>query len=241
VPNTTGHLSADLRNPFLNVTYTSQPDIEPEIIEEITQVEEQIKKDLKEVKIEDSKPVESMQETQVQSIDQTKEDKQEVQQTNAAPTSQSESPKEQQSQTEQKEKQAETESSQSTEKSESQSEASQETASANQTNVSSLDADMKEIDQNVKKIGQNIQMKNKVLHTRMVDNSLLDSYNNVRFYKDFKIYEDQIKIADNRIIYSANLNTYKDKDPIFIKQKNLYEIKLQKLKLLNEIEVLKNG
>ena len=100
---------------------------------------------------------------------------------------------------------------------------------------------MKEIDQNVKEIGQNIQMKNKVLHTRMVDNSLLDSYNKVRFYKDFKIYEDQIKIADNRIIYSANLNNYKDKDPIFIKQKNLYEIKLQKLKLLNEIEVLKNG
>lgn len=241
VPNTTGHLGADLRNPFLNVTYTSQPDIEPEIIEQITQVEEEIKKDLKEVKIEDSKPVESMQETQVQSIDQTKEDKQEVQQTNAAPTSQSESPKEQQSQTEQKEKQTETESSQSTEKSENQNEASQETANANQTNVSSLDADMKEIDQNVKEIGQNIQMKNKVLHTRMVDNTLLDTYNNVRFYKDFKIYEDQVNIEDKRIIYSANLDNYKQKDPIFIKQKYLYEIKLQKLKLLNDIEVLKNG
>ena len=74
----------------------------------------------------------------------------------------------------------------------------------------------------------------------MMDNSILLTYN-VPFYKEDKIYEDQLNIFDNRIIYTKNLAEYQQNDPIFTQQNEINSIRLEKQKLIREIEVLKNG
>ena len=74
----------------------------------------------------------------------------------------------------------------------------------------------------------------------MVDNSVLLNYN-VPFYKEKKIYEDQLNITDDRIIYTKNLTQYTSSDPIFIRQDEINNIRLQKEQLIREIEVLNNG
>ena len=61
------------------------------------------------------------------------------------------------------------------------------------------------------------------------------------FYKEDKIYEDQLKIFANRIIYTKNLAEYQQNDPIFTQQNEINSIRLEKQKLIREIEVLKNG
>ena len=74
----------------------------------------------------------------------------------------------------------------------------------------------------------------------MIDNSILLTYN-VPFYKERKIYEDQLNITDDRIIYTKNLTQYTSSDPIFIQQDEINNIRLQKEQLIREIEVLNNG
>ncbi len=64
---------------------------------------------------------------------------------------------------------------------------------------------------------------------------------NVPFYKEEKIYEDQLNIFDNRLIYTRNLAEYQQNDPIFTKQNEINSIRLEKQKLIKEIEVLTNG
>ena len=73
-----------------------------------------------------------------------------------------------------------------------------------------------------------------------MDNSILLTYN-IPFYKEDKIYEDQLNIFDNRVIYTKNLVEYQQNDPIFTKQNEINSIRLEKQKLIREIEVLKNG
>ena len=74
----------------------------------------------------------------------------------------------------------------------------------------------------------------------MIDNSILLTYN-CPFYKEEKSYEDQLNIFDNRIIYTKNLVEYQRNDPIFTQQNEINSIRLEKQKLIREIEVLKNG
>ena len=99
---------------------------------------------------------------------------------------------------------------------------------------------MDKIDEKIKDIDKNLKVKNLVKLNAMVDNSVLLNYN-VPFYKEKKIYEDQLNITDDRIIYTKNLTQYTSSDPIFIRQDEINNIRLQKEQLIREIEVLNNG
>ncbi len=96
------------------------------------------------------------------------------------------------------------------------------------------------IDEKIKEVDKNLQAKNFIKINAMMDNSILLTYN-VPFYKEDKIYEDQLNIFDNRIIYTKNLAEYQQNDPIFTQQNEINSIRLEKQKLIREIEVLKNG
>ena len=108
--------------------------------------------------------------------------------------------------------------------------------------LTSLEKSMEKIDQQVKDIGKNLQLKNLVKLKIMSNNDALQQYANIPFYKPKNIYKDQVDIRDNRVLYAnSTLISYTQKDPIFTKEKELFNIKVQKEKLLQEIEVLKNG
>jgi len=106
--------------------------------------------------------------------------------------------------------------------------------------TSSLINTLDKIDENIKEIDKNLQVKNIIKLNAMIDNSILLTYN-VPFYKERKIYEDQLNITDDRIIYTKNLTQYTSSDPIFIQQDEINNIRLQKEQLIREIEVLNNG
>ena len=106
----------------------------------------------------------------------------------------------------------------------------------------SLGESINNIDVQVKDPGKNLELKNLAMLDKMIDNSALQEYANVEFYKTKDIYTDQADIRDNRILYSnASLVSYMQKDPVFIKQNEIYNIRLQKQKLIRELQVLKNG
>jgi hypothetical protein len=68
----------------------------------------------------------------------------------------------------------------------------------------------------------------------------LDAYN-IPFYEPRIIYEDQLDIQDNRVIYTQDLVEYKQNDPIFIQKQQLNRVLQERQNLINELEVLKNG
>jgi len=118
----------------------------------------------------------------------------------------------------------------------------------NKSNVSgekkviSLAKSMEKIDAQVKDIGKNLQLKNLVKIKLMSDNNALLNYANIPFYQPKNIYLDQINIRDNRILYNdVTLVSYQQKDPIFQAQKELFEIRQEKQKLIRELQILKNG
>ena len=96
------------------------------------------------------------------------------------------------------------------------------------------------IDEKVKQIDKNLQLKNLVKLKVMSSGNLLDAYN-IPFYKPRIIYEDQINIQDNRVIYTKDLVEYKQNDPIAKKNQKLYNLNIERQKLLNELEILRNG
>ena len=105
----------------------------------------------------------------------------------------------------------------------------------------SLEKTMTKIDAKIKDIDKNLKIKNYVKIKAMMADNILLNYN-VPFYKDKRIYEDQINIRDNRVLYSnASLVSYIQNDPIIQKETQIQKIRQQKEKLLREIEVLKNG
>ena len=105
---------------------------------------------------------------------------------------------------------------------------------------SALVKTLDKIDENIKEVDKNLQAKNFVKINAMIDNSILLTYN-VPFYKERKIYEDQIELYDDRLLYTKTLGEYQQNDPIFIQQNEINSIRLQKQKLLQEIKVLENG
>ena len=106
----------------------------------------------------------------------------------------------------------------------------------------SLAKTMEKIDAEVKDIGKNLKLKNLVKIKLMSDNRALESYANIEFYKPKNIYLDQAKIRDNRILYNdVTLVSYQQKDPVFQKKKQLFEIRQEKEKLIKELRLLKNG
>ena len=74
----------------------------------------------------------------------------------------------------------------------------------------------------------------------MSSGDLLEAYN-IPFYEPRIIYEAQVDIKDNRIIYDVDLVEYKQKDPIFIQKQKLNSILQERQNLINELHVLQNG
>tara|TARA_R100001015_G_C4617452_1_gene173733 strand:+ start:32 stop:1492 length:1461 start_codon:yes stop_codon:yes gene_type:complete len=104
----------------------------------------------------------------------------------------------------------------------------------------SLAKTMEKIDTQVKDIGKNLQLKNLVKIKLMADNSALESYSKIEFYKPKNIYLDQANIQDNRILYNnVTLASYQQKDPVFQQQKKIFQIRQQKEKLVKELQLMK--
>ena len=89
---------------------------------------------------------------------------------------------------------------------------------------------------------KNLQIKNIQIISQMTDSGVsLESYN-IPFYKEKRIYTEQINIFDNRKIYSnITLTTYHKNDPMNKNWVELQRIKKEKEKLIIELEILKNG
>ena len=96
------------------------------------------------------------------------------------------------------------------------------------------------IDEKVKDIDKNLQLKNLVKLKVMSSGNLLEAYN-IPFYEPRIIYEEQVQIQDNRIIYDVDLVQYKQNDPINKKKQQLNSILQERQKLIQELQVLQNG
>ena len=99
---------------------------------------------------------------------------------------------------------------------------------------------LNKIDEKIKDIDKNLQLKNLVKLKIMSSGNLLEAYN-IPFYEPKIIYEDQVNIEDNRIIYTQDLVEYKQSDPIFIKKQQLNNVLQRRQNLINELQVLQNG
>ena len=99
---------------------------------------------------------------------------------------------------------------------------------------------LNKIDEKIKDIDKNLQLKNLVKLKVMSSGNLLEAYN-IPFYEPKIIYEDQVNIEDNRIIYTKDLVEYKQSDPIFIQKQQLNNVLQRRQNLINELQVLQNG
>ena len=302
VPGTSGHYGADLKNPYLSVTYTYVPPLDNATQTALLDLNNDINDDLKDIdnfifeeeivimdtesfgniedqtleeppleilsysddtftetpQFETNEPLPTEAEASTEEVLDTTtftESSEPSDEKTDAPLSSAEDsqdPQEPQTveeepsslQAEQKSsEESDTETETSTEK-----EQTTEVASDNKNNVSSekrsvsLEKSMEKIDQQVKDIGKNLQLKNLVKLKVMANDNILEQYANTTFYKPKKIYENQLNIADNRVLYpDSTLISYTQNDPIFTKEKEIYNIRLQKQKLINEIKALTNG
>ena len=103
-----------------------------------------------------------------------------------------------------------------------------------------IDTQMAKVDSEVKDIGKNLEIKNVIKLQAMVNNEMINVYN-IPFYKEKILYTDQLNIFDKPIYQNVTLGSYILSDPIVKSKIKIIKIKKQKQKLLNEIEVLKNG
>ena len=143
---------------------------------------------------------------------------------------------------EQKENEEEEPNSETTETADATEEDSQEQKEVQQeeTKTVGLTEVLDKIDEQVKDIDKNLQLKNLVKLKVMSSGNLLDAYN-IPFYEPRIIYEDQINIQDDRIIYPQDLVEYKQNDPIFIQKQRVNDILQKRQNLLKELQVLQNG
>ena len=116
----------------------------------------------------------------------------------------------------------------------------QEEVQQKETKTVGLTEVLDKIDEQVKDIDKNLQLKNLVKLKVMSSGNLLEAYN-IPFYEPRIIYEDQINIQDNRIIYPTDLVEYKQNDPIFIQKQKINGILQKRQNLLKELQVLQNG
>lgn len=245
------HYSADLKNPSLTVSYTYVAPLDTATQTKLFAMNETIKEDLKDVKIEseiiDNKIEATSSEPQVQtqsyqdSTFETKSDSSSMESdpqelASSAEGSPSELEKSDQVVQETKDDKQEATSGSST----SQDVTDKDDKSLGDTKISSLQQTMDKIDTQVKDIDKNLQIKHLVKMKAMIDNSLLNAYN-IPFYKERNIYANQVNIRDDRVIYQKDLAIYIQRDPIVNKQNQISNIRLQKQKLIREIEVLRNG
>ena len=116
-----------------------------------------------------------------------------------------------------------------------------ETASSEvQSQSGSIDLQMAKVDSDIKDISKNLEIKNIIKLKAMVNNDMITAYN-IPFYVGKDIYIDQLNIFDKPIYQDVNLGQYILNDPVVQSKIKIMDIQNKKQKLLNEIEVLKNG
>ena len=116
----------------------------------------------------------------------------------------------------------------------------QEEVQQKETKTVGLAEVLDKIDEQVKDIDKNLQLKNLVKLKVMSSGNLLEAYN-IPFYEPRIIYEEQVQIQDNRIIYDIDLVQYKQNDPITQKKQRLNIILQERQNLISELEALQNG
>ena len=109
-----------------------------------------------------------------------------------------------------------------------------------QSQSGSIDLQMAKVDSDIKDISKNLEIKNIIKLKAMVNNDMITAYN-IPFYIGKNIYIDQLNIFDKPIYQDVNLGQYILSDPVVQSKIKIMDIQNKKQKLLNEIEVLKNG
>jgi hypothetical protein len=115
-----------------------------------------------------------------------------------------------------------------------------ESVRSEKTKTVRLETVLEKIETEVKALDKNLQLTSLVKLSVMAGDNPLDAYN-IPFYEPRIIYEDQLNIQDNRVIYMKDLVEYKQNDPIAIKKQQLNIILQERQNLINELEVLRNG
>ena len=115
-----------------------------------------------------------------------------------------------------------------------------ESVRSEKTKTVRLETVLEKIETEVKALDKNLQLTSLVKLSVMAGDNPLDAYN-IPFYEPRIIYEDQLNIQDNRVIYTKDLVEYKQNDPIAIKKQQLNTILQERQNLINELEVLRNG
>jgi predicted transcriptional regulator len=115
-----------------------------------------------------------------------------------------------------------------------------ESVRSEKTKTVRLETVLEKIETEVKDIDKNLQLISLVKLSVMSGDNPLEAYN-IPFYEPRIIYEDQLNIQDNRLIYTKDLVEYKQNDPIFIQKQQLDRVLQERQNLIKELEVLKNG
>jgi hypothetical protein len=115
-----------------------------------------------------------------------------------------------------------------------------ESVRSEKTKTVRLETVLEKIETEVKDIDKNLQLISLVKLSVMSGDNPLEAYN-IPFYEPRIIYEDQLDIQDNRLIYTKDLVEYKQNDPIFIQKQQLDRVLQERQNLIKELEVLKNG
>ena len=110
------------------------------------------------------------------------------------------------------------------------------------TQKAKLDRVMAKIDAKIKNPVKNLQLKNLIKMDAMTSEQVSLALYNRPFYKAKDIYLTQLNIFDNRQIYpNTSLASYIKNDKVAIKAETLYKLSIEKQRIINELEILKNG
>ena len=260
-----GHYSADVSNPFITLTYdtTVVPPLDETTLQNIQDINEVVKVKVPEQKIEIQKiepvktepvkqepikiepvkqePVAPKEEIKVEEKreEPKPEIKEEPKKEQAKVEEKKEEPKEEVKKEATKEPTQQVVESKDKDKSDKPNNASPVVTSEKKS--SSVSLSINKIDGKVVSLNKIMKLNSMNILKAMTDNAMINVYA-IPFYKSKKIYEDQLSIADTKLLYTGNsLGVYISKDPVVQYQNALIDIRSEKQQLLNEIQVLRNG
>ena len=260
-----GHYSADVSNPFITLTYdtTVVPPLDETTLQNIQDINEVVKVKVPEQKIEIQKiepvktepvkqepiKVEPVKQEPVApkeeiKVEEKKEEpkpeiKEEPKKEQAKVEEKKEEPKEEVKKEATKEPTQQVVESKDKDKSDKPNNASPVVTSEKKS--SSVSLSINKIDGKVVSLNKIMKLNSMNILKAMTDNAMINVYA-IPFYKSKKIYEDQLSIADTKLLYTGNsLGVYISKDPVVQYQNALIDIRSEKQQLLNEIQVLRNG
>ena len=260
-----GHYSADVSNPFITLTYdtTVVPPLDETTLQNIQDINEVVKVKVLEQKIEIQKiepvktepvkqepikiepvkqePVAPKEEIKVEEKKEEPkpEIKEEPKKEQAKVEEKKEEPKEEVKKEATKEPTQQVVESKDKDKSDKPNNASPVVTSEKKS--SSVSLSINKIDGKVVSLNKIMKLNSMNILKAMTDNAMINVYA-IPFYKSKKIYEDQLSIADTKLLYTGNsLGVYISKDPVVQYQNALIDIRSEKQQLLNEIQVLRNG